>query len=165
MKIKGVYVIFSHRLRAKNQKHIMSTNTGSQAHRPKSGTQRLETSHVLLSCTIKDPPFSYAHLELVTNNTEPVELDNLQVKSYCTAALRQFLGVTGVAIPLDILKVDGIHCWIRVPRPDLASFAAAITAWRGTSEGDIQYLLRVKQCSDWLGMMVAADGRDELWTS
>ncbi|UNI19107.1 Ribonuclease P [Purpureocillium takamizusanense] len=125
----------------------------------------LETSHEILSCTIKSPQFSYAQLEVVTNGSEPVQLDDLQVKSYCTAALRQFLGLTGEAISLDILKVDGAECWLRVPRQDLGSFAAAITAWKGAGEGSVHNALRIKQCSDWLGAMVGSDGQDRLWDS
>ncbi|PHH86505.1 hypothetical protein CDD83_10128 [Cordyceps sp. RAO-2017] len=124
----------------------------------------LESSHDILTCSVKAPLFSYAQLELVSDGPG-VELDNLQVKSYCSAALRQFLGLTGMAISLDILKVDGVECWVRVPRPDLGSFAAAITAWRGTSDGGTHCLLRLKQCSDWLGVMVGADGQDRLWNS
>ncbi|KAI5461123.1 hypothetical protein BGZ63DRAFT_227675 [Mariannaea sp. PMI_226] len=137
-----------------------------------SGTQKsifqqkdLQKSHDILTCTIKAPPFSYAHLELVSSHGTPVELDNLQVKSYCTAALGQFLGLTGTAIPLDILKVQGSHCWLRVPRPDLGSFAAAITAWRGASDNGVHCSLQIRQCSDWLGAMVGTDGQDQIWNS
>ncbi|KAM0247010.1 hypothetical protein ACHAQJ_010010 [Trichoderma viride] len=127
---------------------------------------RLEKSHELLTCTIKTPPFSYAHLELLTDPSDAaVELDNLQVKSYCTAALSQFLGLAGTAISLDILKVEASGCWVRVPRDDLGSFAAALTAWKGTSDGGVQRLLRIKQCSDWLGMMAGSDGQDQLWNN
>ncbi|KAF4585488.1 hypothetical protein GQ602_004793 [Ophiocordyceps camponoti-floridani] len=121
----------------------------------------------ILSCIIKSPPFSYAHLELATEDDDENEapgLDDLQVKSYCTAALRQFLGLTGVAISVDILKVDGRQCWVRVPRPDLGSFAAAITAWGGVTEGGSLRLLRIKRCSDWLGLLVGADGQERLWS-
>lgn len=137
--------------------------------------QKLEKSYDILTCTVKNPQFAYAHLELVTtasltsssSNTQEQqqqpELDPLQVKSYCTAALRQFLGLTGVAVPVDILKVQGLDCWVRVPRPDLSLFAAAVTAWKGSVEdGDLR-LLRVKQCSDWLGTMVGSDAQDRLW--
>ncbi|KAK1243567.1 hypothetical protein MKX08_001705 [Trichoderma sp. CBMAI-0020] len=92
---------------------------------------RLQKSHELLTCTIKSPSFSYIHLELLTDPPDAsVELDNLQVKSYCTAALTQFLGITGSAISLDILKIEESGCWIRVPRDDLGPFAAALTAWK-----------------------------------
>lgn len=142
----------------------MTQNTAFTA-TPGTEKPRLEKSHEILTCTIKAPHFSYAHLEAVTDGTEPVELDNLQVKSYCTAALRQFMGITGEAIALDILKVQGNQCWVRLPRPDLGTFAAAITAWRGTTEEDTQRVLRIRQCSDWLGTMVGSDGQDRLWTS
>lgn len=127
--------------------------------------QRLASSREILTCTIKTPPFSYAHLQLVTDDDADgaPELDNLQVKSYCTSALRQFLGITGMAISLDILKVDGPDCWLRLSRQDLGPFAASITAWKGTSEGGVQRLLRIKQCSDWLGTMVGSNGQEQLW--
>jgi ribonuclease P/MRP protein subunit POP8 len=137
--------------------------------------QKLEKSYDILTCTVKSPQFAYAHLELITtssltassssNDTQDPKLglDALQVKSYCTAALRQFLGLTGVAVPVDILKVQGGDCWVRVPRPDLSLFAAAMTAWKGSVEDGNLRLLRVKQCSDWLGTMVGSDGQERLW--
>ncbi|KAL7925280.1 hypothetical protein ACQKWADRAFT_217866 [Trichoderma austrokoningii] len=128
---------------------------------------RLQKTRELLTCTIKSPSFSYIHLELLTDTPDDAdaELDNLQVKSYCTAALTQFLGITGSAISLDILKVERSACWIRVPRDDLGPFAAALTAWKGTSDGGVKRLLRIKQCSDWLGMMAGSDGQDQLWNN
>lgn len=128
----------------------------------------LEKSHDILTCTIKEPPFSYAHLELVTDvpsSSSSVALDDLSLKSYCTTALRQFLGTTGVAISIDILKVENNHAWVRIPRLDLGSFAAAITAWRGTSDNGEQISLQLRQCSDWLGAMVGADGQSRLWNA
>ncbi|OPB39990.1 hypothetical protein A0O28_0000690 [Trichoderma guizhouense] len=144
----------------------MSQDTNPEAERSILDKTSLRKSQELLTCIIKSPPFSYVHLELRTNPPNAaVELDNLQVKSYCTAALRQFLGLTGTAIPLDVLKVEGSDCWIRVPREDLGSFAAALTAWKGTSDGGIESLLRIKQCSDWLGAMVGSHGQDRLWNN
>ncbi|KAF9881326.1 hypothetical protein CkaCkLH20_01476 [Colletotrichum karsti] len=124
-------------------------------------------SYELLTCTVKTPPFSYAQLELVSDApraSDVTPLDNLQVRSYCNAALKQFLGATGAAIPIDILKVEAGDCWLRVPRQDLSPFAAAITAWAGVSEQGYRRMLRVKQCSDYLGAMVGADGQDKLWS-
>lgn len=145
----------------------MASSTSLEALTQSAGSQqpRLQKSHDILTCTVKAPLFSYAHLELVTDSAEAVVLDNLQLKSFCSAALRQFLGLTGTAISIDILKVQGQHGWVRVPRPDLASFAAALTAWKGTSEGGTQCFLRVWQCSDWLGTMVGSDGQDQTWNS
>ncbi|KAK5993207.1 hypothetical protein PT974_06636 [Cladobotryum mycophilum] len=144
----------------------MTSSSNPDTERSSVEKSGLEKSHELLTCTLKTPTFAYAHLELITDRQdEPIELDNLQVKSYCTAALRQFLGLTGSAIPLDILKVNGSECWIRVPRQDLGPFAAAITAWKGTNDDGVQCLLRLKKCSDWLGTMVGSDGQDQLWNS
>ncbi|KAF7557509.1 hypothetical protein G7046_g6030 [Stylonectria norvegica] len=143
----------------------MTQNTKQASQVTLSDNTGLGRSHEILTCTVKTPPFSYVHLEVVTDGPEPIELDNLQIKSYCTAALRQFLGITGTAISTDILKVQGNESWVRVPRPDLGSFAAAITAWRGTSENSAQCILRIRQCSDWLGAMVGSDGQDRLWSS
>ncbi|KAI1853615.1 hypothetical protein JX266_001599 [Neoarthrinium moseri] len=117
----------------------------------------------LAACTIRAPPFSYAHLEVLRDSAQPAELDAIQVRSYCTAALKQFLGISGTAISVDILKVDGAACWLRIPRDDLAAFAAAITAWQGTYEGGLHTTLRVKGCSDWLGTLVGRQGEDEMW--
>lgn len=126
----------------------------------------LQKSHDILTCTIKQPPFSYAHLELVSyESSTPLTLDNLQLKSYCTTALRQFLGITGAAISFDILKVQGSHGWVRLPRGDLGAFAAALTAWRGASDDGVQVSLQVRQCADWLGAMVGTDGQDRLWNA
>lgn len=134
-----------------------------------SGTPRStsQKSHELLTCTIKTPSFSYAQLELFSEGPTSVdtEMDTLQLRSYCNAALRQFLGDTGSAIAIDILKVEGGECWVRVPRQDLSPFAAAITAWTGVMEQGHRRILRVKQCSDYLGAMVGADGQDSLWSS
>ncbi|KAK1995798.1 hypothetical protein LX36DRAFT_149216 [Colletotrichum falcatum] len=148
----------------------MTTQNSSTGEAPSStprGTS--QRSHELLTCTVKTPPFSYVRLELVTDSLQPHEaaegLDNLQVRSYCNAALRQFLGATGSAISIDILKVDCNQCWLRVPRPDLSPFAAAITAWAGVSEQGGRRVLQVKQCSDYLGAMAGADGQDKLWSS
>jgi ribonuclease P/MRP protein subunit POP8 len=119
------------------------------------------------TCTIRNPPFSYAQLELLSGPGagEKPCLDEITVRSYCSAALTRFLGATGAAISLDILKVHENQCWVRVPREDLAAFAAAITAWRGASEGSVDCAFRLLQCSDWLGSMVGRAGQEELWHS
>lgn len=122
-------------------------------------------SHELLSVTIKSPPFSYAHLEAIRDEPADSATDMLQFRSYLSAALTQFLGVTGAAISIDILKVQGNECWVRVPRPDLGAFGAAVTAWSGSQDQGVLTMLRLRQCSDWLGTMVGSDGQDQLWTS
>lgn len=132
---------------------ITSTAAASKSHK----------SHELATCTIRAPAFSYAHLEMIGNSTDVVELDAIQVRTYCTTALTQFLGVSGQAISVDILKVDGAGCWLRIPRDDLGAFAAAITAWQGSREGGTHLTFCIKGCSDWLGTLVGRNGEDQLW--
>ncbi|KAI2470308.1 hypothetical protein F4781DRAFT_182723 [Annulohypoxylon bovei var. microspora] len=130
-----------------------------------SGVEKVKKAHELVTATIKAPRYSYAHLELFSNSPDVGELDALQVRSYCTSALKQFLGATGIGIPLDILKVDGKDCWLRVPRDDLGGFSAAITAWQGSYQDGIHSSFRIRGCSDWLGALVGRVGEDKLWSS
>ncbi|KAI1375219.1 hypothetical protein F4677DRAFT_446726 [Hypoxylon crocopeplum] len=125
---------------------------------------KVKKAHELVAATIRAPRYSYAHLQLLSDSTNPGELDALQVRSYCTSALKQFLGTTGVGIPLDILKVDRKDFWLRLPRDDLGAFSAAITAWQGSFQDGIHSSLRIIGCSDWLGALVGRDGEDKLWT-
>ncbi|KAI1169216.1 hypothetical protein F5B18DRAFT_646073 [Nemania serpens] len=130
---------------------------------------KVNKSYELARSVIRTPLHSYAHLELSGDNssemdTRAEELGALQVKSYCTAALKQFLGATGMAIPLDILKVEGQSCWLRLPRDDLGAFAAAITAWQGTAQDGVHSIFRIRGCSDWLGALVGQQDEWRLWT-
>ena len=135
------------------------------------GSENLKTkaqkSHELASCTIKNSPFSYAQLELSAQggsaDAEPPVLDAIQARAYCTEALRQFLGVSGMAISIDILKVEGRQCWVRVPGPDLALFSAAITAWNGSFSGETCSVLRVKTSGNWLGALLGREEQAALW--
>lgn len=124
-----------------------------------------QKSHELFTSTIRSPAFAYAHLELVGDAALPAKLDNLQVRGYCTAALRQFLGDHGVAVAIDILKVDGKECWLRLPRQDLGIFSAAITAFPGTSQNGGTSLLRLLACGDWLGSLLGRADEQKLWAS
>jgi ribonuclease P/MRP protein subunit POP8 len=127
----------------------MSSSISSQHATQDSGKEAIHTTRTQTLAS----PFSYALLELVTDGPQDIHLDNILVKSYCTAALKQFLGLTGQAIPIDVLKAESKACWLRMPKEDLGSFSAAITAYRGVSEGDTRYILRMKKCSDWLGLL------------
>lgn len=139
--------------------------------------------------TLKNPPFAYAHLTLLnpptsstlsssssSSSTVPTHtLDALQVRSYLTTALRQFLGDTGAAIPVDILRLEPHAAWVRVPRADLAAFAAGVTAFGGITvrqqqqpgdgqgQGQQKMVLGVEACGDWLGALVGRGGEGEVW--
>lgn len=116
-------------------------------------------SHDIYTTTIQTPPYAYAHLELIT--TTAMTLDNLQVRSYLTSALKQFLGLTGSGMPIDILKVDGKECWVRVPRQDLGAFAAALAVWPGSGSAVTGFLIRA--AGDWLGALVGRSDQRKIW--
>ncbi|KAK4453622.1 hypothetical protein QBC34DRAFT_189564 [Podospora aff. communis PSN243] len=127
----------------------------------------------LATLTIKSSPFAYAHLASTTLTPDEDSsmalnnpLDALTVRSYCTAALSQFLGATGAAISVDILVVRDENVWVRVPKPDLAAFCAALTAYRGLPRGGASTtLLRLQACGDWLGSLLGRAEETELWAS
>lgn len=147
----------------------MSTTQAQTQSQP---TKPLKTRE-LTSTTISTPPFAYAHLIATTHSSSTTDendidmdegLDALQVRAYCTAALRQFLGDTGVAISIDTLLVRGVHVWLRVPRQDLGAFAAAMTAYGGMARGGgATTVMRVQACGDWLGSLLGRGEEAKIW--
>ena len=119
--------------------------------------------HEITTKTIKTPPFSYVHLQLISDPNTVKELDALTLRSHITAALTQFLGVTGSAISVDILKVEGMECWIRVPREDLSPVVAAVGGWVGDSETEGKFGWRIKGSGDWLSVLVGQRGVEGIW--
>jgi ribonuclease P/MRP protein subunit POP8 len=115
--------------------------------------------------TLRNPPFSYFHLRLTSleEQAQQQPLDELTIRSYLTAALQQYLGLTGTAIPIDILKVDGAqNAWIRVPRDDEVAVTTAVSQWVGSKGVN----LRIEARGTWLGGVVARRGRagGKLWS-
>ncbi|KAL2135554.1 hypothetical protein VTI74DRAFT_8033 [Chaetomium olivicolor] len=136
----------------------------------------LSKARTLTTTTLRSPPFAYAHLCLANpspptpqqHQQQHVPLDTLQIRSYLTSALRQFLGDTGAAMPIDILLTDGASVWVRVPREDLPAFAAGITAFPGLSSSNVggeRMVLQVKACGDWLGTLIGRGEQAGLWSS
>ncbi|PBP20492.1 hypothetical protein BUE80_DR008660 [Diplocarpon rosae] len=114
--------------------------------------------------TIKTPQFSYAHLQLISEVASiDLPLDTLTTRSYIESALTRFLGLTGSAILVDILKVEGIDCWIRVPREDVRSVLAAVGGWSGGSEADGKIGWKVKTSGNWLSVLVAHGEAGHVW--
>ena len=105
-------------------------------------------------------------------DTPPVQpLDTLSARTYLSSALSQFLGVTGTAIPIDILKVEpkgtksnGVtkydSVWVRVPRDDGAAVVAAISSWIGGSGSGAGAAWRVCAKGNYLGALVSGSGSD-----
>ncbi|EXJ80508.1 hypothetical protein A1O1_08653 [Capronia coronata CBS 617.96] len=116
-----------------------------------------------MAFTIRKPPYTYLHLSLLTVPSHPTQpLDEVGARSYLFAALQQYLGLTGTAVPIDILKVEDSNVWIRVPREDEIAVTAALSQWvgaRGVS-------LRIEARGSWLGGVLArkADKDAGLWT-
>ena len=110
--------------------------------------------------TIRSPPYTYIHLSLLSNSTSSTlgkdsPLDEITIRTCLTSALSQFLGLTGTAIPIDILKVEDKDCWIRVPRQDGRAVIEAASGWLGDNMA-----WRIKGNSTWLSGLVHGDGRD-----
>jgi ribonuclease P/MRP protein subunit POP8 len=131
------------------------------------GTKRKHQKHLkgheITTKTIKTPPFSYVHLQLISDSDGPKDLDSLTVRSHITAALTQFLGVTGSAISVDILKVEATECWIRVPREDLSPVVAAVGGWIGGNETEGKVGWRIKGSGNWLSVLVGERGKESIW--
>lgn len=125
--------------------------------------QKQFKGHEITTKTIKTPPFSYIHLQLISDGETPKKLDSLNVRSHITAALAQFLGVTGSAISVDILMVEGAECWIRVPREDLSPVLAAVGGWVGGTETQGKFGWRVKGKGNWLSVLVGLNGQENIW--
>jgi len=116
---------------------------------------------VYRSITIRNPPHTYLHLTLVTSspfgilNSKAAPIDILTARTHLTAALAQFLGLTGTAIPADFLKVEGREVWVRVPREDGAVVVGALSQWIGS---DSSLSWRVRGNGVWLGAVGVGDG-------
>jgi ribonuclease P/MRP protein subunit POP8 len=121
-------------------------------------------NHEITTRTIKSPRFSYVCLELISDSPAQISLDDLSVRSYLTAAFTQFLGLTGSAISVDILKVADAECWIRVSREDLMAVVAAVGGWVGRIEGDRRVSWIVRGTGNWLGSLVRKRGVEKAWT-
>ncbi|OAP56864.1 hypothetical protein AYL99_08976 [Fonsecaea erecta] len=111
--------------------------------------------------TLRNPPHSYFHLRLHAMPPPADQtLDEITLRSYLTAALQQYLGLTGAAIPVDILKVEGPNAWIRVPCDDEVAVTAAVSLWVGAKGVS----LGIEARGSWLGGVVAKGTTRGLWS-
>ncbi|KAI9697704.1 MAG: hypothetical protein M1820_007691 [Bogoriella megaspora] len=153
-----------------------SKNTNSREKRKNNHSSSHQT-HTNL--TLSHPRYTYLHLTLIsstsittaTPNAEaaekqkqsPIDLDALTIRTYLASALSSFLGLTGSAIPIDILKHSGMmegenNVWIRVPNEDGSAVVAALGAWVGKADkvqgGALGW--RIKGRANWLPALVGA---------
>ena len=115
------------------------------------------------SVVITRPPYTYFHLSLLSStslstSTTPQEpLDILTARTHLTSAIRQYLGLTGTAIPIDFLKVEGRDVWIRLPREDAPAVQGALSQWIG-KDGSVSW--HIKGNSNWIASLSTGDGRE-----
>lgn len=146
---------------------------------PKKRKKSLSSSHrAHTTLRLSHPPYAYLHLFLTssssisTTNTRHtgaspkqslIELDALTIRTHLTVALSSFLGLTGTAIPIDVMKHSGYvngenDIWIRVPTEDRSAVVAALGAWmgRGDKEEDGTFGWRVLDTGAWLPGVVGS---------
>lgn len=110
------------------------------------------------SATFRKLPWTYLHLALLAADATPAPaVDEIFVRTCITSALKQFLGLTGTAISVDILDVTGHDVYIRVPREDGKTVVEALSGWVG---GGSAAAWRIKGRSEWLGALKGGDGQD-----
>lgn len=110
------------------------------------------------TATLRKPQWTYFHLAAVSSSTDLPDLDILTFRQNLTTALNQFLGLTGAAIDVDILKFEIAEAWIRVPREDASAVHEAVSGWAGAKSAKGQYKWIVKGRDDWLVRLVSGDG-------
>jgi ribonuclease P/MRP protein subunit POP8 len=110
--------------------------------------------------TLRNPTWSYIRLQQFQPPQNSNTLDALTAHIQIAAALHQFLGVHGAAVPVDVLKLEGSDVWIRVPAQDRSALVAAVGGWVGRAgEG-----WRVMGWSSWsAGAEGGKDGGRELF--
>lgn len=116
-----------------------------------------------VSFTLRKAPYSYFHLSLrplIATSQAPHDLDEISARAYLTLALQQYLGLTGTAVSIDILKVEARDVWIRVPSEDEVAVTASLSQWAGSK--DLTW--RIQQRGTWLGALVGNTHDQKLWT-
>jgi ribonuclease P/MRP protein subunit POP8 len=110
------------------------------------------------SATVR-PPFTYLHLTLLSSDPTlshtSTPIDAITARTHLTSALRRFLGITGTAISIDILKVEGRDVWIRAPQQDGSAVLEAVSGWVGSGVA-----WRVRASGTWLAGVLRGNGRD-----
>ncbi|KAL4800999.1 hypothetical protein BDV19DRAFT_6338 [Aspergillus venezuelensis] len=129
-----------------------------------------------ITFTARNPPWTYLKLQLIhqlntSQTTKATLLDPLTARTYLTSALSQFLGLSGTAIPIDILSISQPqsesrssekYIWIRVPRQDGASVVAALSSWiGGMDQVDNGGSVALRLCAkgNFLDALIRGDGK------
>lgn len=124
-----------------------------------------EGHHISMSTTLRSNRWAYVRLQVQPEgHTKKHELDILEARSFCSTALNQYLGISGGAISIDMLKVDGCEFWIRIPSNALTRFNAAVASWNGPMIGDKKYTMMVVGYSEWLGTLISEFEWERIWS-
>lgn len=110
--------------------------------------------------TLRNPPYSYIQIELVTQPPTQDAVDDITFKSHITNALSQYLGITGTAINIDVLKTNLNRTVVRLPHEDESAVVAALSQWSG--RGGVT--LRILSRGGWLAGVDNEGDDQELWS-
>lgn len=116
------------------------STTEDPSHQPTK--KRNPTSPSTLHTTSLRTQHIYFHLRLTTASPAPApapttNLDPLTIRSLLTLPLQTYLGVTGAAIPIDVLQSEGRDVWVRVAGRDGRAVQAGLAGWVGGVEGGL----------------------------
>ncbi|QIX02044.1 hypothetical protein AMS68_007561 [Peltaster fructicola] len=107
----------------------------------------------------RHPEWTYFHLRHISDASTPTAIDETSVSLWIDAALSQFLGLHGRAVPVDFLKLQGQDIHIRIPHDDQQALIAALSNWTGRN-GDA---LRTVGWSSWDANAYAHDAGQDLF--
>ncbi|TGZ82943.1 hypothetical protein EX30DRAFT_394202 [Ascodesmis nigricans] len=89
--------------------------------------------------TIRNPEWGYAVLQMIFEplyiESLPSNFDILTWHTALSTALKQYLGVFGSAMHIDILHLHGEEATMQFPRAELTGFGAAVNGFVGNVEG------------------------------
>ena len=77
--------------------------------------------------------------------------------------MTQFLGVTGAAIQIDSLHLDGDEAWLRLPRIEAKRFRAAVSGYVGGASDRRRVGFRTVGFSDFLMGLVGRKAEAAIW--
>ena len=138
---------------------IQITQTNTNEATKKKRKKRNQKPDILSQLTIRNPSWAYVHLQHLNSTGKAPDIDAVTAHLHITAALSQFLGLHGAAIPFDMLRLEGQDVWIRLSSEDRSALVAAVGGWvNANGEG-----WSVKGWSSWDANAMARDSGQDLF--
>lgn len=125
------------------------------------GVTNTQESTKEVSLSLRDAPYAYIHISVANSSRASSSLDEITIRQHLLAALKQYLGLHGTAIEIDILKISGLQAWLRMQRDDEMAVVASLSQYSGNSNHDF---IRVLDRSSWLGTLTNSANSGNLWT-